>query len=119
MINIIEYVTIEDGSFINDIPVTKKVSGLEKILTAAKNITIEVMFNIFLEEPNIYLISAISFTSKNRVIYEAFLKEAYYLKHIGKFTKEAQDKITVELVTKLNIELDKVKWRDIINEKNN
>jgi len=111
MIKIIEYTMLED----DDLPEGRYIE-MEEMLIVAKKITFEVIFNTFLEEPNEYLVTAISYNKQlgmDQVVYEAHLKEAYYQKHIGKFTKEAQKKIMEELTGNLVAELDKINWKVI------
>lgn len=116
MVGIVEYVIIKDGSSIDSLSDEEKVLLLEYVLNKAKNITIGVLYHMFLEMPDKYLNAVISFTSKKRIIYEVLLDDVYYNKHIGKFTKEAQEEIMDDLIIKLEEELGKVDWKKGIME---
>ena len=115
MIKIIEYLMIDDISFLDKLPEEERAINLEKMLVIAKNITIKVIYDMFLEEPHEHLVIAISCNKQfevNEILYEVFLREYYYQKHIGKFIEEVQCKIINDLVVKLTKELDKVNWTE-------
>jgi len=109
MIKIIEYTMLD----YEDLPEGRYID-LEEMLKVAKRITIRTIFKAFLEEPNEYIVTSMSFnesTGFDKVVYDTYLKEAYYQKHIGKFTKEAQEQIMTDLVNMLIDELNKVNWK--------
>jgi len=111
MIKIIEYTMLEDDELPED-----KYIDLEEMLDAAKTITKETLFKAFLEAPNGHIVTAISYNKQlemKQIVYETYLKEAYYQKHIGKFTKEIQEQILTELINKLIDELNKVNWKAV------
>lgn len=109
MIKIVEYIMLEE----DDLPEGRYIN-LEEMLKIAKKITIDTIFKAFLEEPNEYLVIAISYNKQveiNQIVYKTYLKAAYYQKHIGKFTKEAQKQIMTDLVNELIDRLNKVNWK--------
>ena len=111
MRQIIEYIMLEDEQLPKD-----KYIEIEEMLGVAKSITIETIFKIFLEGPTEFIMTAICYNKQpgmNQIVYDAHLKEAYYQKHIGKFTKEAQEQIMTELVNSLIDELNKINWKAV------
>lgn len=85
---------------------------LEHMLVKAKRICINVCFNAFFEEPHEDIITNISvIAGAKRIEFHVHLRDAYYQKHIGKYTDA--ETILDRLVADIIKTLDNVCWRKV------
>lgn len=86
---------------------------LEHMLVKAKEICINVCFDLFFEEPNEDIITAIKIVAEGtkKIEFYVHLRDAYYQKHIGKYM-DAEEELR-KLVAFLSAQLDSVCWREV------
>lgn len=86
-----------------------------EVLDVTKDITYDIIYSKFLEDPEEYLYCLIvtDADKKTELNYSAALDEPFYDKHIGKLIKEAKRKLIREIITEFVLKMEDIDWKTV------
>lgn len=109
---------IDDEEAVKRVKDENDAFSVEELLAITKKITSDIIYSMFFEDPKEYLFCIIIVNLDDNkeieeITFTATLDEIFHDKHIGKFIKEIQRRITNDIIIKFVTEMEKIDWRNV------
>lgn len=103
--------TLDDEDLVNRLN-GEEVFDINTLFSIVGELMVDILYSTFFEYPGDNLFGSLNFED-NEIIYNCFLEEEFYNKHIGKFIDEAARKIINQIIISFVARMEEIDWNTV------